>query len=301
MTPDTKTKIKSISIESYLTHHGHQPQNATGGKVYFNSPFRTDSTPSFMVNTDSNTYYDFADSQKPEDIISLAQRLHGLSFSEACNHLANWNGTTDTETKPRSFFSNGQTKPDGKPQSQSELEITSVGDLKHFGLLKYACTERGIAREVALHYLKEIHFCNHGQKGYGVAMSNDSGGFNVRSPRFKFKHGKDGITTIAGYDCQTVNVFEGQFDFLAACTFFGLIQPRNYCLILNSTNNAKSVLNDLKTAKNVNLFLDNDTTGRKTVEMFKDFGIKIIDCAPKYYPNHKDFNEMLISQKTVKN
>jgi hypothetical protein len=252
-----------------------------------------------MVNTESNTYKDFADSQKPEDIISLVQRLHGLSFSEACSHLANWNGSTGYETKHQSFFSNGQTKPDEKTADKSELEITSVGDLTHFGLLKYACNERGIAREVALHYLKEIHFYNPttNKKGYGVAMANDLGGFNVRSPRFKFKHGKDSITTITGLDCQTVNVFEGQFDFLAACTFFRLIQPRNYCLILNSTNNANRVLNDLKMAKNVNLFLDNDTTGRKTVEMFKSCGIKITDCATKYYPNHKDFNQMIIDQK----
>jgi Toprim-like/CHC2 zinc finger len=297
MTKEAIQNLKGISIESYLTAHGHEPQTRTGGSVYFHSPFRSDRTPSFVVNLDSNTFKDFAESEKPEDIIKLVQRLHGLSFGMAIEHLANWQGAALDPLAGQSFFSNGQRK---EATETPKLHVTGVYRLNHIPLVRYV-QSRCISQDVAKHYLREVYFrTSKGNIGYGVSMQNDLGGFNVRSEAYKFKTGLDSITTISGNNNEVVNLFEGQFDFLSACTFSRALTPHVCSIVLNSTTNLKNVLFRLKMAKKVNCFLDNDTTGRKSVEFLKNSGVTVHDYSEKYYPNHKDFNEMIINHKDFK-
>ncbi len=302
MTKETIKNLKGISIESYLTAHGHEPQTRTGGSVYFHSPFRSDRTPSFVVNLDSNTFKDFAESEKPEDIIRLVQRLHGLSFGAAIEHLEKWGGVASDPLAGQSFFSNGQRKEaTDTATDKPKLHVTGVYRLNHIALVRYV-QSRGISEAVANHYLREVYFrTSNGNIGYGVSMQNDLGGFNVRSESYKFKTGLDSITTIAGNNNEVVNLFEGQFDFLSACEFSKALIPFVCSIILNSTTSLKSVLFRLKMAKKVNCFLDRDSTGRKAVEFLKNSGVNVHDYSEKYYPNHKDFNEMLIDAvKTTK-
>ena len=302
MTKETIQKLKGISIESYLTAHGHEVQSRTGGHVYFSSPFRSDRTPSFVVNLDSNTFKDFAESEKPEDIIKLVQRLHGLSFGMALEHLAKWEGMASDPLAGQSFFSNGQRKEaTDTATNKPKLHVTGMYRLNHSALVRYV-QSRGIGEAVANHYLREVYFrTSNGNIGYGVSMQNDLGGFNVRSESHKFKTGLDSITTIAGNNNEVVNLFEGQFDFLSACEFSKTLTPHVCSIVLNSTTNLKRALFRLKMAKKVNCFLDRDSTGRKAVEFLKNSGVAVKDYSEKYYPNHNDFNEMLTKKTKNEN
>ena len=55
----TITDVKQIRISDYLHSLGYNPVKQQGGNLWYKSPFRQESEPSFKVNTELNLWYDF--------------------------------------------------------------------------------------------------------------------------------------------------------------------------------------------------------------------------------------------------
>lgn len=85
----TVEQAKSIAIAEYLQSCGITPVRVQGNSLWYLSPLRTESEPSFKVNQSRNEWYDFG-LGKGGDIVSLAMHLHGTdSVAYALNAIGN--------------------------------------------------------------------------------------------------------------------------------------------------------------------------------------------------------------------
>ena len=66
---------KQIRIADFLYSLGYSPVKQQGINIWYKSPLREETEPSFKVNTERNQWYDFAIG-KGGNIIALAQELY---------------------------------------------------------------------------------------------------------------------------------------------------------------------------------------------------------------------------------
>lgn len=84
-TEEEKRILLQTPIELILSHFGKATEHSRGNMFY--SPFREESTPSFHVNPNNNTWYDFG-AGEGGGIIDIVTRLAGCSRSQAYDFLA---------------------------------------------------------------------------------------------------------------------------------------------------------------------------------------------------------------------
>lgn len=279
--------IKRVSIVSYLLSLGVKPVKYSGVQLVYFSPKHTENTPSFFVHPDKNVFHDYTTDERG-DIIRLVCYLTGCTFPKAVEILQKFEPISQP---PTLSFSGQKAEPTGKG---SKLIITDVRPLENRALLNYV-EDRCIPPLLAKKYLREVNYKLGRKRTFGVGFENDKGGFEVRNPYWKGSTSPKWITTFPVANSSTVNLFEGFLDFLSCCACFGLTEPRNTTVILNSTANLRHVLDSLKNYKQANVYFDNDDAGRRAKQMVADTGIKVFDGATKYYPNHNDFNGYLTS------
>ncbi len=276
-------QIKSLSIERYLQSQGIEPAKVNGQKLYYHSPFRSDSTPSFVVNLDSNTFKDFAESDKPEDIIRLVERLHNYSFQEAYQHLSSWANTAPS--KP--FLSNGKKEP---AILSNAITILSTKPLENFFLLNYI-KARKIDAALSYLYLTEIVYECKGKTYKGIGFKNRAGGYEIRSAKgIKISTSPKDITYFPVLGSKTVSVFEGFFDFLSALMYHNTTASKHSVVVLNSTSNIAKSLPILSEFETIYSYLDYDDAGQKAFIKLQSNGLNVIDGSP-LYSGYKDFNE----------
>ena len=143
-----------------------------------------------------------------------------------------------------------------------------------------------------------------GKPYFALAFKNDSGGYELRNPRFKGSTSKD-ITHIRqkGEPRDTCFVFEGFMDFLSFLTIRQQKSPDMPCtdwqdyVILNSTANTDKALYPLADYGHIHCMLDNDEAGRKAVEAIRqEYKWRVRD-ASHLYSGHNDLNDYLRSLK----
>ena len=143
-----------------------------------------------------------------------------------------------------------------------------------------------------------------GKPYFALAFRNDSGGYELRNPRFKGSTSKD-ITHIRqqGEPRDTCFVFEGFLDFLSFLTIRQQKSPDMPCtdwqdyVILNSTANTDKALYPLADYGHIHCMLDNDEAGRKAVEAIRqEYKWRVRD-ASHLYSGHNDLNDYLRSLK----
>lgn len=280
---ENKQKIKDINIISYLLANGYEPVKTSGKRAYFHSPFRPDSSPSFVVNLDTNTFKDFGENEPPEDIIRLVQRLHNLCFCTAIQHLNNFENIVPTTP----FVFSG------------ENPITIVKEVKNLSnpQLIYYAEQRAIPFAVASQYLKEIHYEIGGRTYFSLGLPTDNGGYAIRNKIFKGAIKPNGISTIAVDGSDVANVFEGFFDFLSAVVLYGT--PTQTTIVLNSTSNLSKAIPFLKKHKMSRLYLDHDPPAQKAIDDLQANGIQVVNKSYIYH-GYKDLNDFL-TKKTQKN
>jgi len=84
-------------------------------------------------------------------------------------------------------------------------------------------------------------------------------------------------------------------DYLSALHYFNTSWFRSTAIILNTLSHMDKVLPMFKNYENVYLFLDNDKAGLQAANKILKENSHSQNMALKYYPEHKDFNEMLMS------
>lgn len=283
MTAAEAKRISIVSIMRYL--YALYPKTEGEREVWFFSPLREESTPSFKVDQGKNVFFDHGEGWGGTPI-DLVCRLSNCSVAEALQKISALSSDPGAVIVQSSSFS--PAKRDEEPKTK----ITKITELSS-GQLNYV-RSRGITDLIARKYLKSVHYTNDsdGKNFYNIGFVNDSGGYDVRSSFFKGCVGKKDISTIRGVDATKVSVFEGFFDFLAALVFFGVEAFKGDVIILNSISQIKKI--NLHSYQSIYLFLDNDKAGDgATSELIREYGEKCHDCR-HYYQNHKDFNEQIL-------
>lgn len=162
---------------------------------------------------------------------------------------------------------------------------------------------RGVSKETATAYLKEVYYENtDGKKYFALCFQNDKNGFELRNKYFKGSTSPKTITTIKGKRTDVLNIFEGFFDFLSALQYYGLKTPNNTTVVLNSLSHLDKFLPELQKYRKINLFLDNDSeksdfAGQHAASKIAKNHKSVCNHAVKLYPEYKDFNDFLISKK----
>ena len=272
---------KSVKIEELLG----LPPAENAAEYYIKSPFRNERTPSFKINPDLNTWYDFGEGIGGSNI-DLVMKLKDCTAGEAIKILRN--GNFPIANIGACGYSGAVRKA-----SQNGVKLHKIKDFgNNEAIVDYICGERKIAYGVAERWLKEVYYYTGDKHRFGAGFGNDGGGYEIRSKYFKGCIGNKSVTTIRRDDAKVV-IFEGFMDFLSALTYYGLTEPNNDVIVLNTLAHATNI--DLSNYEEIRLFLDNDNAGQNAAKMLaKKYNAKDYSYL---YDGYKDFNEMLIATK----
>jgi DNA primase len=256
-------------------------------EFYIHSPFRSEKTPSFKINPNLNTWYDFG-AGFGGTILDLVMKLENKDTKQAVKRLRELAG----DTTSNSFFSFPQHNNLNTTQKIIDYEIKPLSNKILLNYLK----SRKIDYRASKQHLKEIYYKVRDKSYFGLAFRNDSNGFEIRNKYFKGVVGKKDITTITGEKKKDeVVVFEGFMDFLSYLT----IKPNTGkdFIILNSVSLVDKSIQIISRYDNISLALDNDNAGDIATQKI----IKHIPYAKdvrKFYKNYKDLNEFIKNKKS---
>ena len=164
--------------------------------------------------------------------------------------------------------------------------------------------ERGISPGTAYPYVQEMYYRIGGKPYFALAFRNDSGGYELRNPRFKGSTSKD-ITHIRqqGEPREKCLVFEGFMDYLSFLTLRMKNCPtmpdldRQDYLILNSTANVPKAIDVLFPYERIHCMLDNDDAGfRATQAIALEYSYRVRDFSDNYR-GYSDLNDYLCGRK----
>ena len=289
----TIAEAKQLRIVDYLARLGHHPRGVKSDQYWYLSPLREERTPSFKVNDRLNEWYDFG-AATGGDLVELGKHLYRTDdVSEVLAYIERHESVSPV---PKIRSSDMIPRP-----IESEMQDVRVVPLRHHALLSYLHT-RLIDEDVARMFCREVHYVLRKRHYFALAFGNLSGGYEVRNPYYKgcimgkdvslVKHSRDGTQN-------RVCVFEGFMDFLSYLTLkqagddtVCIDAPCDY-LVMNSVNNLKKVLMQLREYPVIHCYLDNDLAGRKTAETIAGmYEERVHDEACRYH-KYKDLNDYL--------
>lgn len=301
-------QAKAIPLKDLLARLGRAPHHEAGGTLWYLSPFREETAPSFKLTITGRGWYDHGRGEGG-NILDFAMAYWNLpTVAEALRRLdREWHSIG-----PQPLVGTASSAPSARPATAPErtaaderepLTAVRVQSLTNPALLGYL-RSRGIAPDVARPYVREIHYTRAGKAYFALAFANSGGGHELRNPYFKGTHGPKGITCIdlgggAAREGPT-GVFEGFMDFLTALTVKALPEAATRVLVLNSAamkGRALAVLRER--CGPVALYLDHDVTGRALTAYFKGQlpGRHVLDRADLYV-GYNDFNDLLIARQS---
>ena len=285
-------QAKSIPLEELLLRLGYAPSRKSRDQLWYLSPLRTESTPSFKVNPKLNVWYDFG-AGEGGDIIDLIKKLDGLgSVSDSLARIKEIMGSVQLPVRKPETKGNVETNP--------AMHLTHIGRVQAKSLQAYL-RSRGIDPNVVAPYVKEAYYRREEDYYYALALANNSGGFELRSPQFKGTLGAKDISIIEG-DPSRVLVFEGLFDFLTSVMMNAGL-PDATIIVLNSVSMREKAIQEIRNLKprSVELFRDHDSAGEQLVEYFRKAlpDVEVIDKS-EFYAGNDDLNEWYSSRGKTK-
>jgi hypothetical protein len=312
---DIRDVIESTGAQAVRSNHAK-------GEFTYHAPYREDSTPSLMINVNSQSFCDYGMTGAHGDVIQLTRLIlgHGdannMPFFEAVKWLerrAGGSTITPEAIKPLQR----EKKPIRDPLQVGRFTLASVKPVNnktHPNNLDYIHETRKIGLKVASRYLWIVGYKDNeaafddqlrGMR-YGIGWKNDSDGYDVRAPKrdskFKMVLGPKDVTTIQGsLGATTGHVFESMFDFLSSLELTGRTEPTGPTIILNSgamATRAAEVINtrpELQSVQNWHVWQQNDDEGeRSTVAFAEALGDSYtVGTLNHYWQDHKDLNAFL--------
>ena len=272
-------EAKKIPIVEFLNSKGYSPIRTRNNDCFYLSPLRDELTASFKVNIKMNVWFDYG-LGIGGTLLDLGLLMYGCSLEELLEKLAEGN-----------FSFVQQTRDDN---SNSVIVIDDVKTISSYALLNYLRNRR-IKPNIALRFCVEAKYTVNKKTYFAIGFKNRSGGYELRNRYFKGGSSPKDITLIIN-DSETLCVFEGFFDFLS---YFGskfeIDGPVDF-LVLNSVAFLEKSKEIIERYNKVYLFLDNDTAGKKGVELVKTFEIGKCINVSDGYSDYKDLNEFIGSQ-----
>ncbi|MEZ4682056.1 MAG: toprim domain-containing protein [Caldilineaceae bacterium] len=292
-------QAKRIPIRDLLEWLGHVPARERHGELWYVSPFRQETEPSFKLSRDGNAWYDHG-AGMGGNILDFAMAFFQTDVSGALQELDRLQGGAPAlASSPVRRGKPEVASPLSLPSEQSEtITVTSIGPL-HSRALQHYLQTRAIPPHVASDYLQEMHYERNGTAYFALAFTNESGGYELRNPYFKGTHGAKDITLEKPEheECHSVAVFEGFMDFLSAVVIANR-PPQMPVIIMNSVAMKERVIEAIGEmgVKSVYLYLDRDKAGRRLTAELRD---SLRDCCVQdlsaRYEGYKDMNEWLLA------
>jgi len=279
---DRISQARNIDMVSYLSAQGFHPVKEKGDSVYYLSPFRDETAPSFCISLSKNKWIDFGRELKRKDIIDFVREMESCELPAALDKLLGGDILTKHEYS-------------GKPIPSKSIEVIDSSDsITNATLIDYMEVERKIPIEVVNKYCQEVSF-QFTDKRYtiyhGVGMPNDSGGWTIRSTWFKGATSPANITTVKEVEGSThISLFEGITDWFSYVVLYG--EPNNDCIILNSLVYIPMIMEKLKGYSIVHCWMDNDAAADDKVSLMISEGVSVIDHRATY-EEYGDLNEYL--------
>lgn len=284
------TQANEMSIPGFLMSKGINPDKADGNNFWYRSPMRNEKTPSFKVCRSKNVWFDYGLGTGGK-LVDLVCKLYNVSIGGALLILGGATAeiTHFSSEKQESF------------ESETRIEIKHLQPLQNKGLIQYL-ESRKINPGLASKYCSEAYYTTTGndKQYFSIAFKNDSGGYELRNKYWKGSTSPKDITTIKGTNPLIVNVFEGFMDFLSALTWFNTDSPAGDTIVLNGVGLVDRFIQILPKYDKINLYLDNDNAGKTTASRIQDLRPGTINRSLLLYPDHKDFNEYLVSESCKK-
>ena len=287
------SKLKKEVKISDLLKVSNPPKS---NEYFIFSPLRSEKTPSFKVNEEKNTWYDFGIGIGGS-VIDLVVEIEKCDAKTAVKKLKKFalGDSSSFSFSPASSF------PVFPKNDDKKIEIVKVQALQNRALLDYVSSRR-INIEIAKKYLHDVYY-KIGEKHYfGAGLKNLSGGWEIRNKYTKLALSPKSYSLIKSSfprEKGAVAIFEGMFDFLSALTYFNRIEPKTDIIVLNSLSMIPSL--SLTNYSRINLFLDRDDAGRRgTLEIRRRFPSAEIADYSGAYRGYKDFNDFLIEEKKKK-
>jgi len=252
---------------------------------FIHSPFRAEKTPSFKINPQLNTWFDFGLGEGGT-ILDLIMKLENKDTKQAVKRLKELAG----DTTSNNFFSFPQQNTFNN-QLNNKIIDYEIRELNNKALLDYL-QDRKIDYRASKQHLKEIYYSIKGKSYFGLAFKNNSGGYEIRNKYFKGAVGTKDITTIqAGEKKKECVVFEGFMDFLSYLTIKA--NTNKDFIILNSVALVDKSIQIISRYDNISLALDNDNAGDIATKKIIEHIPKATDVR-KFYKNYKDLNEYIM-------
>lgn len=308
----TIDEIKSVSIYHWMKENGYGKGLKKGKNVFYNSPLRSERTPSFVVNTKDNLWHDFGDTGKGGNLINLVAQLNPcwsshqvLSFLEKqiiekkLEFNEDHNARIQEEEEKKQWIE--EKRAEREASLNQETIVDMIIPLSHPHLRDYII-QRHIDYNIAQKYCKEVHYTIRGKSYYAIAFMNIVNGIEARNKLNKRCIGKKSISVI--YPMQTPQkqccVFEGFFDMLSYLTIetwmpdlgISIGHPCDY-FVLNGVGEAKLLLPYLREYSIIHCFLDNDEPGMKTTKFIKESCQAKVEDDSYKYKNYNDLNDFI--------
>lgn len=276
-------EAKEIDLVGYLSSIGYEPKKYGNGKTWFLSPIHMESAPSFIVKGRHWCDYGATSLEKPfGDVVDLCQEVNSCSRMEAVDLLLN--GTSVVKFEPREVV------------DESKLTILNVYDeIKDQRLIDYLA-KRNISENIYKSYLKEATYCfsSNPDKVYtACAFENDKHGYELRNQYHKYCCVPKHFTTLG--EGTTLNLFEGNINFLSALCYFGVKELTGVTIVLNGLGMIRRVLEDMNQYKKINCFLDFGIGGDTAMDLIRaKVGTSIVYDHRYLHNEDEDMNDMLI-------
>jgi len=189
-----------------------------------------------------------------------------------------------------------QQRPFLEQQTEHTITIMYAKPIQHLGLRKYLY-ERGISTATASKFCKEVHYMFKGRKYFAIGLKNGSGGWELRNGYYKNSSSPKDITHIQNGNKKLI-VTEGIFDLLSIVECHKNLESEHDFLVLNSTAFVQKVMKLKDSYSSVELYLDNDTNGKRTAKKLMAYSKNCKDNS-KLYSGFKDMNEWLVNRSNM--
>ncbi|ASV29295.1 toprim domain-containing protein [Maribacter cobaltidurans] len=273
-------RARAFPIEKALAKLGHFPTKENDKEAWFLSPFRLETQASFKVSKTLNRWYDHGEGTGG-NVIDLVCKISQCTVKEALRIIG--------EDKSSFLF---QQRPSFKVEQQDKIFVKEVKELTHYALRGYL-SSRSISTATAKKYISEVHYSFKNKNYFAIGFKNDSGGWELRNKYYKNCSSPKDITHIKKGNGKLI-VTEGVFDLLSLLSYNEILEAEYDFSVLNSTAFVSKAMEIMKGYLQIDLYLDNDTNGKRTTERLMAHSNNCLDKS-MLYQGFKDMNEWLIS------
>lgn len=274
----TCERARNLSIVKTLARFGHFPSRTLEKEAWFLSPLRSETQASFKVSLILNRWYDYGIG-KGGNGLDLIVAMKKCSVKQALELLSN----------ERDLFSFQQ--PILKKESPPKIEVYEVKSIQHEALIQYLGSRKIQVEKVQL-YCNEIRYRFKGRKFFALGLKNHLEGWELRNKYFKTSSSPKAYTYLKNHSDRLI-ILEGMFDLLSLAELFPDELINSDLIVLNSLSFLQPVSHLFKNYKEVDLYLDNDQSGRIHSEELTNQFSNVKDKSDCYF-GYKDLNEKLI-------